>query len=282
MKRSFIIVVFCLIAIALMSFENIYNSLLYSSGAPAGYCNDPAGGGSTCINCHFGTSTYPASGWITSNIPASGYVPGKTYSITAKATRFGHSKFGFEISPQNSSGNFLGNIILTDTNTQFAGLGSTYITHTYTGTSGNDSASWKFNWEAPSAKSGAVTFYGAFNITNSSFSTSGDTIAISTLTIPEDISSGISSPSTDESGLSVFPIPASEILNVRYTLTQGNNVEITIFDMNGKMVEVLLSENSMAGNATKSFAINGKYAEGAYFIKTSIGEQVHIEKIIIR
>ncbi|MBI2271211.1 MAG: hypothetical protein HYU69_12775 [Bacteroidetes bacterium] len=281
MNRSVIIAAFCLAAVSLMSFENIYHSLLYSSGAPAGYCGDPRGGGQYCTNCHSGSTTYPTTGWITSNIPAAGYVPGKTYSITATASRFGHSKFGFEISPQNLTGSPLGAIIITDTLTQLTGWLNEYITHKYTGTNGNDSVKWKFDWTAPPAKSGSVIFYGAFNITNNNFSTSGDTIATSTLTVPENINTTTPAIPLDGPKVSAFPIPAADVINISYTLKTDIVVEIHLIDIQGKTSMILPPELCSAGEHVRSFNIKDKYADGVYFIKGSIGQYVFLNKIII-
>jgi hypothetical protein len=125
------------------------------------------------------------SGWITSNIPASGYVPGNTYNITATATRAGHVRFGFEVSPQSPTGVLLGTLIVTNTTeTQLVGANK-YITHKLAGTTGSGSKTWNFNWTAPVAGTGNVTFYGAFNCANNSGTSAGDTIFKSTLLVSE-------------------------------------------------------------------------------------------------
>ncbi len=155
-----------------------------TSGGPSGLTGSP-GDGATCTNCHSGPTPIPVSGWITSNIPAGGYTPGTTYTITATATRNNHSKFGFEVSPQNVAGTKKGTLILTNTTqTQLVGSGA-YITHTSSGVSGTNTKSWSFNWTAPVAGTGAVNFYGAFNVTNNSGTSLGDTMFLSTLPVVE-------------------------------------------------------------------------------------------------
>lgn len=127
----------------------------YPNGAPAGYSGSP-GDGKNCTECHGGTAT-SVTGWITSNIPVSGYVPGQTYQITATNNITGSGKYGFEVSPQNNAGTLLGTLA-AGTNSQLVG-GNKYITHTAASTSIN---TWTFNWTAPAAGTGDVTFYGAF------------------------------------------------------------------------------------------------------------------------
>jgi hypothetical protein len=168
--------------ISSISFNNAHS---YSTGAPGAKTGSP-GDGATCTNCHSGTAS-PQTNWITSNVPASGYVPGTTYTFTATATFTGCTKFGFEISPQNASGTLLGTLIATNTTETQLIASSKYITHTSGGTSvvTTGTKSWSFDWTAPIAGTGAVTFYGAFNATNSSGTNSGDNIYNSNLIVAE-------------------------------------------------------------------------------------------------
>lgn len=157
----------------------------HSSGAPAARTGSPGDAGATCKNCHAGPTPIVESGWITSNIPSAGYTGGQTYTITATITRSGHSKFGFEVSPQNPTGTLLGTLITTNTTeTQLVGT-SKYITHKTAGTAGANARTWTFNWTAPVAGTGNVTFYGAFLATNSGNNSSGDTTFTSTLLVSE-------------------------------------------------------------------------------------------------
>ncbi|MBK5285973.1 MAG: T9SS type A sorting domain-containing protein [Bacteroidia bacterium] len=158
----------------------------HASGAPEGMTGSPGDGWSTCTNCHPGPTAESQSGWITSNIPSAGYLPGATYTITATATRANHTIFGFEVSPQDISGNVLGTLIVTNSaQTQFVGFNN-YITHTSGGINGSGgSKSWTFDWTAPVSGTGDVTFYGAFNVANGNNNHIGDTIYTSTLLVPE-------------------------------------------------------------------------------------------------
>ena len=76
------------------------------NGSPAGYTNSP-GDGMNCSHCMPG-SVATVSGWITSNVPASGYVPGTSYTITATATGSGNK--GYQISPQTTAGGLIGTL----------------------------------------------------------------------------------------------------------------------------------------------------------------------------
>ena len=131
-------------------------SLAYPGGSPAGYTGSP-GDGKSCTFCHGGSSA-TVSNWITSNIPGSGYLPGTQYTITVTVT--GTGRKGFEVSPQSPSGTQLGTLI-AGTGNHLVG-GTKYVTQN----SGNNAATatWSFNWTAPAAGTGQVTFYGAFTV----------------------------------------------------------------------------------------------------------------------
>jgi len=109
MKRIALLISVCVATLVLAAFTLDNTGItgpLRSSGSPPGYCGDPAGGNLDCTSCHSGSVATMQPGWIESNIPETGYVPGTEYTITATATLNGYSKFGFEVSPQNSEGIF--------------------------------------------------------------------------------------------------------------------------------------------------------------------------------
>ena len=135
------------------------NAISYPTGAPAGNTGSPSDATTCAESCHGGSAVTQA-GLITSTIPTAGYTPGSTYTITATSTGAGDK--GFQISPQNISGTLLGSLI-SGTGSQIVGI--KYITHTIPKTT--TTATWTFQWIAPAAGTGSVTFYGAFAITQS-------------------------------------------------------------------------------------------------------------------
>src|SRR5262245_52311392 len=114
-RRSTFLIVFVFVMAGWIAWDSFHNEATsYVSGAPAGRTGSPGDNFTTCTYCHSGPAATSQSGWITSNIGASGYVPGSIYTITATATRPGHVKFGFEISPQNPTGGYLGTLVVTN------------------------------------------------------------------------------------------------------------------------------------------------------------------------
>ena len=83
-------------------------------GTEPGYTGSPGDSLKNCTACH-GGKAYNEIGWIKSNIPTNGYVPGATYRIEAIGYGVTHNRFGFLISPQAINGNLLGTLELIDT-----------------------------------------------------------------------------------------------------------------------------------------------------------------------
>ncbi len=133
----------------------------YSSGAPDGYSGSPGDGGNYCSACHLGTNNnYNNQSTISSNIPAEGYTPGQTYTITVTPNSTA-PKHGFEITAENSSNTKVGEFLSTATTT-YPGTAHTALTHNAPITSGV----WSFDWVAPSTTEGTITFYAAINAVN--------------------------------------------------------------------------------------------------------------------
>ena len=207
-------------------------NIMSASGAPAGYSGDPAGGSKDCTNCHAGTAQQQA-GWITSNVPETGYVAGTTYTIISTASGAGITKFGFQVSAQNSGGSFLGTLVNTSAETKLVS-GTNYVTHTSAGNTGNESKTWTFDWTAPAAGSGEVIFYGAFNLANNNGGSSGDAIILSTLAISEDASTGSYGHVTGKP-FTVYPNPARDYLMID-AAAEWDGLQFLIYDKSGRQV----------------------------------------------
>lgn len=213
-----------------------------TNGAPAGRTGSP-GDVFNCTACHSGSATTVA-GLITSNIPATGYVPGQTYTITGSITSIGKTKFGFQISPQDITGAELGTLVITDpTNTKLVGTSGNYATHSTAGSSfPSGIATWSFNWIAPIAGTGEVTFYGAFNITNNNNIASGDAIKLSTLIVQENVSASLNDIVSKPEAWNIYPNPSENIICL---VNEDNSrlISLSIMDINGKLINTLIAED---------------------------------------
>lgn len=144
--------------------SNIFTS---TSNNPPARTGSPGDKGETCVGggCHAGTAK-PIANWIKSDIPATGYVPGTTYTITATATGKGMDAFGFEIAPQDDKGNMIGKLVVTNAKEmELVGNGK-FISQNKGGKKGKDSKTWSFKWIAPKNGPATFNFYGAFLVKN--------------------------------------------------------------------------------------------------------------------
>ncbi len=162
-----------------------------SSGAPEGFSGAP--GESNCSACHSSFPLNSGDGELTlsSNIPASGYIPGETYEIQVSVSQKDRPRFGFQLSSQSeASATSIGTFELTDSiRTQIKTLTlattSTYITHTKDGIESPDENEWEVNWTAPDSGTGKVIFYVASVAANKDSSNQGDYVYTAQLGIEE-------------------------------------------------------------------------------------------------
>ncbi len=270
--------------IALLIVEGLKNEAsTRNAGVPSGgYTGSPADG-VTCgnSNCH-NVSPTSKSGWITSDIPSSGYVPGQTYTITANPVKSGINKFGFEVTAEDNSQNKVGNIIITNTTETQTRNSGTSITHTGSGTSGSGSKSWSFDWTAPSSGTGDVTFYGAFNATNGNNQPTGDEIFTSSLTVQEDVTTSVAAIANkaQELSLKVFPNPADGPVNLIYQAPSVEKVRIAVLNSSGQLVrEEFLPAGK--GNARHRIDLGGM-ASGSYYLQMEQGESSTLQPFFLR
>jgi hypothetical protein len=279
MKKLLLVLSGLMAIVILMAFSsNGVDDTMSSSGAPAGYSGDPFGGNRTCniSGCHTGAPLGTLTGVISSNIPGTGYIAGSTYTITANFVRKGHTRFGFEISPQNTSGAKLGTLA-NISGTQLLSTGR-YVTHTSSSISGSGSRTWAFKWTAPATGLGPVTFYGAFNATNANGNTGGDSIFKSTFIVTEN-TTAVNNIEASTLSFSAFPNPTHDNLNVKFTLPEPSSTEMDLIDMNGNKVGNLFPGEEMSGEVSKSFDLSS-YQKGIYFLRLNVNGNYTLQKIV--
>ena len=277
MKKNLLILISAGLVIALCSTTSSVNSS--SSGAPSGKANDPASGSANCTGCHSGTATSATTqASITSTIPAVGYNPGTTYTITATVNFTGRSKFGFQVSPQNAAGTFLGTLINTSTQTKLVGT-SKYVTHTTAGNSGTNTKSWTFDWTAPAAGTGAVTFYGSFMASNGDGGTIGDIVYTTSYAVTEAVASGISEVGANTNALTVINL--KNALQISYNAQSVATANVELYTLNGTLVSTTSFEQQNAGVVNLNFDVKEGLNTGVYIVKVQQGTQVLTKKLAL-
>lgn len=206
-----------------------------AGGAPSGKTGSP-GDGSNCTGCHSGTAS--SGGSITSNVPVTGYVPGTTYTITATITATGIGKFGFEVSPQGTTSDQKGTLVVTDAvNTKLLGTTGKYITHKLAGTSGTGTKTWTFNWIAPDAGTGNAIMYGAFVAANGNGTNSGDQVFLTSTLIQENLTAGIMDIVNNADSWNVYPNPSTDKINIESLDANAEMKSLEVYDITGKLIK---------------------------------------------
>jgi len=189
MKKSFLFIPIC-IGLAIFFYPTTSNST--AQGSPGGKTNSPIDG-QNCTGCHSGTiNSGTGTATITTNIPASGYSIGSTYTITVTGVKSNCTKFGFELTAENG-GNKAGTFLITNsTETQFApNTNNTAVTHKTTGNSGNTTKIWSMNWTPTANSTESTTFYAALLFANNNGNNNGDNTFTTSLSVNEEIVNAI-------------------------------------------------------------------------------------------
>lgn len=243
-----------------------------STGSPGGKTNSP-GDGASCTQCHTGSlNPGSATAAINSAGLTGGYTPGQTYTISAGITGTASSKIGFEATAERDANNAkTGTMVITDATRTQTTNGGNAVTHKSAGTAAvSGSNAWSFDWTAPTAGTGNVTFYATFNVTNSSLSTSGDEIYTATFNVSEATGTGVEELNA-ENNISLYPNPAIDqvLISVKNAFDR-----IEIYDMNGKLIT---SVSTPAHQATIDLSQENS---GIYFARIVSANKVVTEKII--
>jgi hypothetical protein len=236
-------------------------------GAPGGYTGSP-NDGQTCgvSGCH-GVTPTEVTGYISSNVPLSGFVPGQLYEITVTVPGTGAK--GFEVSPQNTSGKLMG-VLTAGTGNKLVNANKS-VTHSIA--VGINPAVWKFSWTAPVKGTGAVTFYGAFVSTFTN-------VFKSTLVINENPTAGIHSAIPDNFTFS--PNPVSDRVKLDFFLAQKSSVNISVFSIDGRIIKTLYNSSMNQGRQILDFNIKENFKAGIYLIKLSVNGSSIVKKFELK
>ncbi|MBM3327374.1 MAG: T9SS type A sorting domain-containing protein, partial [Calditrichaeota bacterium] len=78
----------------------------------------------------------------------------------------------------------------------------------------------------------------------------------------------------------VHPNPFNQLVQICYTLPAESDIRLTIYDLNGRLVEQLASERKDAGRYTLSWTAKG-IASGLYILRLESGKEVRNQKLML-
>ena len=155
-------------------------ALAFSDGPDPGLTGAP--GEQNCTACHLGRAVNSGAGSFKIELPGGDtYAPGQKIQLTVTLADPAARRWGFELTARSSTDaqQTAGTLAPSNNQTQIVALGARqFILHTAVGTRNGTtgSATFTFDWTAPAADFGPVTFYAAGNAANGNGTELGDTI----------------------------------------------------------------------------------------------------------
>ena len=209
--------------LVLLLIASTENAFAFSFGPPEEKTGAPNEGTCADAGCHTENALNIAGGSLMLTVPDT-YIPNEVYTIVVNLALDKQKKWGFEMTALDGNGARAGTFEIDAAgNTQLAEANSKqYIKQTATGAAAgtNDAHSWEFQWTAPDADIGPITFYAAGNAANGNFAPTGDYIyttqAESTPPIP--VVAGVSLEIIGDIALSTM----DAVAGVSYTLKLTN------------------------------------------------------------
>lgn len=274
MKKKFTLALSMLL-MAGMAYDYNHNAAhTFSNGAPAGHTGSPADGVSCAKSgCHAGGPNQTNETiQIGADIPESGYVGGTTYNISVTMTKSGGQKFGFQLSPQDNSGDAVGSLIAGSGTSITGGHYMTHLAGTTTASGGTKT--WNFQWTAPTAGTGNVNVYYAGNFTNNMNNSSGDVIVTGSVVANE---SNVGISEAELASISVYPNPVIDEIHVA-AIDVDEEIMITLYSMDGKKV---LEETHEGGEVIVDVA-SKSLNTGVYFLHIEVEGKSTVKKLLIK
>jgi hypothetical protein len=244
----------------------------YSSGPPDGVAGDPPNN-ANCTQCHGSFGVNSGDGLLQlMNMPAE-YEPDSTYTLTINLEDDGQTIWGFEVTAILANGDRAGDLVPIDAMVQVSSSGPTDREYAKQTTAGNQrgsvSASWEFDWTAPSSGSGQVDFYMAGNAGNWNGQTNGDFIYTISMNVPEQILGITDWPANTPQThtlLTAYPNPFNPEVTMRLEGAPAGQIELEILNLSGQIVAGFGYTNS--GNSSFEVPINlSELPSGGYFVR---------------
>ncbi|MCB0428878.1 MAG: T9SS type A sorting domain-containing protein [Flavobacteriales bacterium] len=264
----------------------------YNTGAPD---EKTCSGGESGNACHGGVGVVDNPGDGVPAILFNGgnnyYVSGQTYTIKPSIYHAGVDRFGFQIvALKNVDNSNAGRFVLADTSkvrmqrpTWGCCQDRWYVMHQYYGTfpASANLGEWSFQWTAPPANEGAITFYAAFLAANNNgVNDSLDETYTTTLTIYP--YTGINGGDPFGQSIRVFPIPAKNRVNISYELGNTTPVSIALLDMQGRIWATRLIESDTPGEHTLSVDIPDDLPKAVYLLRLVSEEGEVLKRIVVQ
>lgn len=234
-----------------------------------GYSGAPGDG--ICAECHLGVLN-ASKGSVKVNFPSASYTPGQTVRMSVTISDPDARRWGFQLTAReasNPSTKTAGTFASADSATQTVSNGQ-YIGQTLTGTQAGSAGptTFTFDWTAPIAGTGGVSFYVAANAANNNNQNTGDFIYTSSLNVSEAASGPTPTLRASQPALPSFlGSPAGGFASNAYVELYGTNLSNTTRQWAG---DDFVGSNAPTALDGVSVKVNGKPAFVYYISPTQI------------
>jgi hypothetical protein len=246
--------------------------------------------------CHVGRAVNSGNGWvdIISDIPTSGWEPGKSYKITAKIYHPNRYVFGFKLLAWGSKDSLSVGTLSADPSVDSATIApavvknplgtvlgtNQYATHRLRSVggphSGENRNEWSFTWTAPAVRDQEVVFYAAFVAGNGNGAASGDFVY--TYSKNADVSSIANTTSlfdfdSQTKYFSIYPTQVTDVLMLRGSDIHMSKLKYMVLRNDGTIVKsgdiesAVLYLPDIAQGAYNLVLYNNQVKESHKFIK---------------
>lgn len=276
------IIFLLVLSFAVLNIYDVPNAHSNATQPPKGRTGAPGESNCAISGCHVGTiNSGTGSVAINFNAGVNGYSPSQTYNMSVTVSSAGASKWGFEMvaldGSNNSTGTFIGNAAQ---NTETGSANSRQYIYHKTAPTGANSHTFNFQWTAPATNAGDITFYAIGNAANNNNSSTGDLI----YTISQEISfnTSVTEVAAGSSLLNAYPNPATEALQISYSVQKSAQTNLILTDLSGKTVATLHNnEYKNAGNYTETLPLNN-IAAGIYLLQISNNQgETYLQKVVV-
>ena len=79
----------------------------------------------------------------------------------------------------------------------------------------------------------------------------------------------------------VYPIPVTDVINLKYTLSRSAFVNVNVMDLLGNNVLTLFSQRVEFGEQNINYNISNKLSRGFYFIRIVVGAEAVNTRILV-
>ncbi|MCW5907117.1 MAG: T9SS type A sorting domain-containing protein [Chitinophagales bacterium] len=258
-----------------------------SNAAPLGSTGAP--GENTCAKsgCHTGSAINSGMALLSVDCSNAMYEPNEVYSITVSLQQSNIHRFGFQLLALNNNNESTGTFLITDsarTQTQTGTgtyTGRHYVTYKYAGTEpfAPGVGKWSFQWKAPAAYEGAITFYTAAVAADNDGTDAGDTVYTKQISL-QAATTGFEDENTSKLGFAVFPNPTSSRLIVQYTSSKTSDTQIMLTDLSARNVFVSAFRSDKAGEQVAMLDVL-VLPSGIYLLKIVSGNNAETQKVMI-